>query len=305
MGKFRGIYPVLAIPFHANGEVDSHSLRREIDFVLEQGVDGIVIFGLASEIYKLSETERIEITNIVVSHVNGAVPVIAGTEHTGSEVAAERSYIAQEQGVSGVMVYPPTFVKPDAAGIKEYYAMISERVRIPIMIQDAQAWTQIPLPPDLIADLAKLEHVRYVKIESVPTGPKITKVLEKTNGTIDVFGGYGGMYFVDELERGAIGTLIPVAICDHFIDIHRAFQQGDIQTATELHQLLLPFLVFEMTSLDILIEVQKIMLHRAGIFATDRSRRPHIGLDLQQHKTLSRFLDHYSFALLPNTNKGV
>jgi 2-keto-3-deoxy-L-arabinonate dehydratase len=298
MGKFRGIYPVLAIPFHDNGEVDSHSLRREIDFVLDQGVDGMVIFGLASEIYKLSEKERIEIADIVVAHVNGAVPVIAGTEHTGSEVAAERSYIAQEQGVEGVMVYPPTFVKPDAAGVKEYYTMISDRIRIPVMIQDAQAWTQVPLPPDLIADLAKLEHVRYVKIESVPTGPKMSKVLEKTNGSIDVFGGYGGMYYVDELERGAVGTLIPVAICDQFTAIHRAFQEGDLQAAIDLHQRLLPFLVFEMASLDILIEVQKIMLHRAGIFTTDRSRRPHIGLDPQQHKTLNRFIDHYSFALI-------
>ncbi|MEX1031219.1 MAG: dihydrodipicolinate synthase family protein [Paenibacillaceae bacterium] len=305
MWKFRGIYPVLAIPFYDNGEVDQDSLRREIDFVLEQGVDGLVIFGLASEIYKLSERERITITDVVVSHVNGAVPVIAGTEHTGSEVAVERSYIAEEQGVSGVMVYPPTFVKPDVAGIKEYYFMISDRIRIPIMIQDAQAWTQVPLPADLIADLAALQQVRYVKIETVPTGPKISKVLEKTNGSIDVFGGYGGMYYVDEMERGAVGTLIPVSICDQFVAIHRAFHSGDVDTAIDLHQRLLPFLVFEMTSLDVLIEIQKILLHRAGIFATERSRRPHTGLDLEQRKTLSRFLNHYSFNLLLRTKKGV
>lgn len=298
MHEWKGIFPVLAIPFTDTGEVDPDSLRREIDFVLQQGVDGVVIFGLASEIYKLSEKERIEITDLVVSHVDGTVPVIAGTEHTGSEVAAERSYIAQEQGVSGVMVYPPTFVRPDAAGVIEYYGMISERLRIPIMIQDAQSWTQVPLPAALIAELAKLEQVRYVKIETLPTGPKVTQVLQKTEGSIGVFGGYGGLHYVDELERGALGTLIPSATCDQYVAIHRAYQAGDVQMAIELHQRLLPYIVFQMASLDLLIEVQKILFHRAGIFTTERSRRPHTGLDSKQKETLERFLKQHAFAIL-------
>lgn len=297
--RLQGIYPVLGLPFDDQGVVDTDSLRRELDFVLAQGVDGVVIFGLASEVYKLTDQERIEITDVVVRHVNGAVPVIAGTEHSGYEAAAERSYRAQEQGVDGIMAAPPAFVKPNAAGVQEYYKMISDRLNIPIMIQDAQAWTQVPLPVDLLLELSKLEQVQYVKIETVPTGSKMTSLLSQPDNALTVFGGFGGLYYDDEMERGAVGTLIPSAICDQFVAIHRAFHSGNVSEAIGLHQQLLPFLVFEMTSLDALVEIQKQLFHRVGIFKSTKSRGPHIGLDAGQHHTLSRLLKQYpEFAVL-------
>lgn len=299
MKPFQGVFPVLAIPFLENGQIDEHSLRKEIEFELEQGVDGIVIFGLASEIYKLSEAERHWLIRLTVDHVNGQVPIIAGTEHTGSEVAAERSYQAQELGVSGVMLYPPSFVKPDAAGIKQYYRMVAERLSIPIMIQDAQAWTQVPLSVELLLDLHRsLPAVQYVKVETVPTGPKITNIAERSEGSLHIFGGYGGLYFPDELRRGAIGTLIPAAISDWFLRIHRAFLDGRTNDAEELHAQLLPFLLFEMTTLDALIEIQKRMFVEAGIFKTTITRQPHISLDRHQLETLATLLKKYDFAVL-------
>jgi 4-hydroxy-tetrahydrodipicolinate synthase len=295
----KGVWPVLAIPFLDNGEVDEQSLRREIDFELEQGVDGLVLFGLASETYKLSEQERVQLVEITVSHVRNRVPIIAGTEHTGSEVAAERSYQAQELGISGVMVYPPTFVRPDVAGIVEYYQLISDRIRIPLMVQDAQAWTQVPLPIELLAFLYReVPAVQYVKVETVPTGPKISKLLEAAEGRLGIFGGYGGLHYLDEIERGALGTLIPAGIPDWFIRIHKSFHEGDVDTAERLHGELLPFLLFEMATLDTLIEIQKIMLQRAGIFRTSVVRRPHTPLDSHQRKRLDRWLHDLDFTLL-------
>ncbi len=299
MKEFGGIYPVLAIPFLSNGELDETGLRREMDFELEQGVDGLVIFGLASEVYKLSEQERKRITEITISHVNGSVPVIAGTEHSGFEIAAMRSYEAQELGVSGVMLYPPTFVKPDVFGIQEYYRLVSDAIKIPLIIQDAQAWTQVPLPPELIVKMhQEIPAVKYVKIESIPTGPKISKVLAAQNNSLKVFGGYGGLYYTDEMRRGVVGTLIPSAISDAFVIIHKLFHKGQTEEAEALHQQLLPFLLFEMNTLDTLIEIQKILFNQAGIFKTTYIRKPHIPMDKRQYERLYWLLQKRLFSIL-------
>lgn len=285
--RWSGIFPVLTIPFLDNGELDEASLRREIDFELELGIDGLVIFGLASEVYKLTESERQRIIAITVDQVRGNVPIIAGTEHTGSEAAAERSYQAQELGVSGVMAYPPTFIKPDPAGVQQYYGLIAEKINIPVMIQDAQSWTQVPLPVDILAELnSKHPNIQYVKIESMPSGPKITRLLEKPGCKLAVFGGYGGLYYPDEMQRGAAGTLIPPAIADVFVKIHRLFHNGKHEEAESLHSELLPLLLLGMASLDTLIEVQKLMFVKAGIFTSSRMRQPHVAMDALQQQNL-------------------
>jgi 4-hydroxy-tetrahydrodipicolinate synthase len=278
-------------------------LRREIDFEIEQGVDGLVVFGLASEVYKLSEVERLKIIELIISHVAGLIHVIAGTEHTGSDVAAMRSYQAQELGVSGVMLYPPSFVKPDVMGILEYYQLVSDRIKIPLMIQDAQTWTQVPLSTDLLVQMHRdISAVKYVKIETIPTGPKISKVLEASSGSLKVFGGYGGLYYMDELRRGAVGTLIPSALSDAFVAINHVFQSGKVEEAEALHQQLLPFLLFEMTTLDTLIDVQKILFHHAGIFETPFVRKPHMAMDTQQYKRLNWLLQNQHFSIINKYN---
>jgi len=292
--SIRGIWPVLVMPFLDNGEIDEFSLRKEIDYVIERRADGVVIFGLASEIYKFSDQERRRVIEVVVRHTEGRVPVIAGTEHSGTEKAAERSYEAQELGVSAVMVYPPSFVKPDRDNIIEYYGQIADRVNIPVMIQDAQSWTQVPLPVDLLLEINRMfPVVNHVKIETLPTGPKISRVLEASAGQIGVMAGYGGLHYFEEMLRGAEGTLIPPAICEWFVEMDRSYRAGNANEAFQLYSRYLPFLLFEMGSLDMLMEIQKILFQKAGIFKTAVMRKPHTPMDNiqygQLHELAKRF----------------
>ncbi len=107
-----GVLSVLSTPFTKDGQLDRPAIKRLVEHNLEQGVHGIVCFGLASEVYKLADRERSDLLQIVVETVDGAVPVVAGTEHNGTEAAVQRSVDAQELGADALMMYPPTFVKP-------------------------------------------------------------------------------------------------------------------------------------------------------------------------------------------------
>ena len=83
--------------------------------------------------------------------MNSRVPVIVGTEHSGTLAAVARSIEAEKLGVSALMLYPPTFIKPDEANVLSYFKAVGSAVKIPIIIQDAPAWTGVPLPVSLLS----------------------------------------------------------------------------------------------------------------------------------------------------------
>lgn len=295
---FEGIFPVLAIPFDEKGRFDEESLRRLVEFQIQCKVQGMVIFGLASEVYKLSEEERKTILRVVVDQVSGRVPIIAGAEHTGTEAAVQRSKSMEDLGANGLMLTPPTLIKPDAEGIFEYYKAVSEGVNIPIMIQDAPTWTGIILPPPLLVRMVKeLERVKYVKVEAPPTGLKISRIIQLGGDSVKVFGGYGGMYFLEELRRGICGSLPGCAFPEIFVRIYNLFKKGHDKEAETLFNTYLPLLVFQLSSLDVLIEVQKVILQKGGIFRSSYVRKPAVSIDDMTRRELDKFLDILSLAI--------
>ncbi len=287
--ELQGILSVLCTPFHEDGSIDEASLVRLVEHNLAWGVDAIVCFGLAGEIYKLTDLDRHKILAAVVHAVDGAVPVIAGTEHTGTEGAVARSRGAQEAGAAAVMVYPPTFVKPNRDQVIEYYQAISEAIEIPIVIQDAPAWTGVPLPVELLITVARhAPQVRYVKVEAPPTSPKIAALNE---AQILPLGGYGALHLAEELTHGIRGTMPACAYPGFFKELWRAHEAGDRDTVWSLFTRILPLTSFQMGSLDLLVAVQKILLSRIGVLSSARLRRPAVSINQAQLEWLDLLLE--------------
>ncbi len=208
-----------------------------------------------------------------------------------------RSREAQEFGATAVMLYPPSFVKPDAAGIIDYYQSVSGAIGIPIIVQDAQAWTGVPLPVSLLLEIAShAPGVKYVKAETVPTGPRITQILEQGHGTLAVLGGLGGIHYYDEVRRGIVGTFIGCGVTDVFRHTADHIRRGDMAGAAESFYRYLPLLVFALTTLDSFNEIKKRLLERAGVFRTSRMRRPHVPLDARQLQYLEELLQQLPLA---------
>src|SRR5688500_13355191 len=108
-GTMRGVYPILLTPFDEASRIDEESLRRLVEFDVQAGVHGLCV-ALGSEVFKLSEAERVQATRIVVDQVRGRVPVVINTGAAGTDLAVLYSTTAEEHGADALMVMPPSFM---------------------------------------------------------------------------------------------------------------------------------------------------------------------------------------------------
>ena len=279
MESLRGIVPIVVTTFHEDGSLDMESQRRLIRHLLDQGVHGLALFGNASEGYALTHSEREELLAITLKEVKGRVPVIASTGHNGTHAAVELSRAAEKAGADALMVLPPFYVKPDGQGIYDYFAAISQAVRIPIMVQDAPLMTQVPMPAGLLARMSnELEHVRYVKVEAPPTAPKITELLQMAKGNVTLFGGLNGNFLIEELDRGAVGTMPGSDLCAPFGRVWNAYQGGDRARARMEFQKMLPLIRYEIQP-GLGVSVMKLNLKARGIISCAAVRPPTKAVD--------------------------
>lgn len=285
--RFRGVYSVLATPFKEDGTIDVEGLRRVVEHQIASGVAGVVCFGLASEVYKLDDREREIIIHAVVEQVAGRVAVVAGAEHTGTEVAAARCAAVRDAGATAAMLFPPSLVKPDRDGVIRYYEAAAA-ASLPIVVQDAPAWTGVPLPVDLLCEVVQaVPEVVAVKVEAPPTPPKIGALL---SAGLECLGGYGTLYLLEELDRGVLATMPGCAFPAAHVAMLRLFDEGSRDEAAALFNQLLPLTVFAMSSLDVFVALQKRLLHESGLIESQRMRSPSTLPDHGQYDYMSMLI---------------
>ena len=294
MKDFEGIFPIVNTPFKEDGSIDLESQRRVVRFLLDCGAHGLALFGNASEGYTLTETERTELMKLIIRDVEGRVPVIVSTGHTGTDAAVALSREAESAGADGVMVLPPYLLRPDAEGIFEYYRAISDGIDIAIQVQDAPLMTQVAMGPSLLARMGReLEHVKYAKIEAPPTAPKVSEVLALAGKSLTLFGGLNGHFLIEELGRGARGTMPGSDLTDVFVRIWNLYEEGRVTEARTEFNRYLPLIRFELQP-GLGVSVMKHNLHAGGVISSTRVRHPTRSIDAvsrQELEELRRDLD--------------
>src|SRR5438876_12402947 len=149
--RMEGVYPILSMPFTNSRQVEVESLEREVEYLIEAGVDGLGL-GLATEIPKLSEAERDLALQTVVRQARGRVRIVMKSDALGTDLAIHYSRRAAELGADALMVMPPA--GSSGAETKAYFHEIARAVSLPIFLQDVAA---APVAPALAAQIAR-EH---------------------------------------------------------------------------------------------------------------------------------------------------
>jgi 2-keto-3-deoxy-L-arabinonate dehydratase len=279
MVDLHGIIPILTTAFRENGDLDLYSQEKLLVFLLEAGVHGIALFGTASEGYTLSHEERRSIFELARRVVDGKVPLIVSTGQTGTRLAVEQSYAAQQDGADGLMIVPPHYLKPNGNGVRVYYEAIANAVNIPIMVQDAPAMTGVNMPASLLAELCvNTTTIRYIKIEAPPTAPKISAFVGQVGASGYAFGGLNGQFLLEELGRGAVGTMPGSDLSDKFVEIWNLYQSGDKDGARKLFSVCLPLLRYELQP-ALGVATMKYNLVRRKLFRSATVRHPTLTLD--------------------------
>jgi len=277
--KLEGVYPILLTTFREDGSLDIESQRRLVHHLLDQGAHGLGLFGNASEGYALSSAERRQLLEIVTHEVKGQVPLVASSGHTGTQVAVELSQAFEDLGADALMVLPPYYLKTDAAGLLHYYGEIAESVRIPVMVQDAPQLTGVAMPPPLLARMAReIPGVRYVKVEAAPTSPKFSAVAKEADGTLTLFGGLNGNFFLEELARGSRGVMPGSDMIALFVRVWDCWRSGQREEAWDRFTQMLPLIRFELQP-GLGVSAMKHNLEAAGVIASAQVRHPAAMLD--------------------------
>ncbi|MEL0325144.1 MAG: dihydrodipicolinate synthase family protein, partial [Rhodospirillales bacterium] len=179
--RYSGVWPVAPTPFHENGSLDLDGMKRVIDCMIDQKVDGICILANFSEQFLLSDDERATLTRLCLEHASGRVPIIVTASHFSTGVVEARAREAAAMGAAMLMLMPPyhgALLRADEEGIIEHFARASDAGNIPIMVQDAPI-SGVNLSVSLMVRMAReIEQVKLFKIETPGTAAKLRALIE-------------------------------------------------------------------------------------------------------------------------------
>jgi 4-hydroxy-tetrahydrodipicolinate synthase len=294
MIQWSGIFHIMATPFTDGGDLDAPGLARLVECALATGVTGLTVLGIAGEAHRLTDEERRRVVETVVKEARGRMPVVAGVSASGTHLAQAFTRMAQEHGAAALMVAPPSGLK-NLDAVAEYYLAVAAAATVPIVLQDEPVTTQVTMPPAFMARLcADIPAIEGVKLEEAPTLPKITRLRELLARPVAIFGGLGGVYFFEELSRGADGAMTGFPYPEALKAIRDHFVSGWRDQARALFYRWLPLIRYESqpgSTPGTAIGIRKEILRRRGWIACARVRPPAPALDRGTLEELAEILD--------------
>lgn len=271
--ELRGVLPVAATPFTANGDIDYGAVKDEVDWLFEQGVDGLVM-GMVSEALRLSSEERDELATVLCSAADGRGAVVTSVGAESLHTALRHTLAARDAGATAVMAIPPVATAVDSDELMRYYTGLIEAVDIPVVVQDASGYLGRPLPIELQARLhATFGNRARFKPEAQPIGPRLSALRDATNATAKIYEGTGGLALVDSYRRGITGTMPGPDVCWALVALWAALEAGDQARVDALNGPLCAIVSIQ-TSLDAFVSIQKHLLFKQGVLPQTYARGP-------------------------------
>lgn len=289
MAMLSGVLPILPTIFTGSGAIDEAGTRRVIEYIIAAGARGIVFPGLASEYETLSRDERLHMTRSIGEWIGARVPFIVGASATATNDAVAFAAAGAQVGAAAAMILTPKVFADDLAGMRDFFRAVHSGSGIDIMLQNAPAPMGIGLPLEKVAELARdVDGIRYVKEEAPPSGQRITQLTGLAGDSLlAVFGGAGARYVIDELTRGAKGTMPACEITELHVAMVDRFCRGDEAGARDLFERTLPLLNMQAI---FRWRLTKAVLQRRGLIESAFVRAPGPELDRYDRLELDALL---------------
>src|SRR6476659_10547966 len=272
---FEGVYSILPTAFTDAGDVDPDSQRRVVDLFINKGANGLTALGVTGEVARLEEHERATILELVVKQADGRVPIVAGTSADGTRTCISYSRQAKQIGAAAVMVSPPRMPKLNSAAVVNHYKALADAVDLPIVVQDYPPITGFAMERARLARIAKeIPSARTIKLEYPPTPFKTARILEAAAGTpVQIFGGLGGVFLLEELIAGATGAMTGFAFPEILVRIMEHWNAGERDAAADVFYRAVPLMRFEFQE-GIGMAIRKDVLRRRGVIESAYTRPP-------------------------------
>jgi 4-hydroxy-tetrahydrodipicolinate synthase len=185
---FHGSMVALVTPMNDDGSLDVPALRKLIDFHIECGTDAIVSVGTTGESPTLNMEEHGEVIRLTVEHVNGRIPVIAGTGANSTSEAIELTRFAEKVGADACLLVTPYYNKPTQEGLYLHHLAVAEAVRLPQILYNVPGRTACDMLPDTVERLSAVSNIVGIK-EATGSLDRAREIIRRCGKAIDVYSG--------------------------------------------------------------------------------------------------------------------
>ncbi|MGZ4293148.1 MAG: dihydrodipicolinate synthase family protein [Solirubrobacteraceae bacterium] len=287
--RFPGIIPAVITPFTVADTIDVDALQANVDDMLRAGVHGLVATGTMGESASLELEERRTVIEAISEVVAGRVPLLAGIAAPTARVATRYALAARESGATALMMLPPLNYSGDFREISGYFQAVGELADLPIMAYNNPSASGVELSVQTIARLGnEIEPVVAIKECSGETR-NIAAIIGVTADDFEVVVG-GDDFALEGFCAGATGWVSGVAnvIPGDCVRLYDACRAGDLATARELYQRMLP-----LARLDFdpkLVQYFKGAMDHVGLHG-GRCREPRLPLTAAEQEVLAGAVD--------------
>ena len=237
---FEGTAVAMVTPFHEDGSIDEEGYRQNINWLIDNDVDGLVAAGTTGESATLSHEEHRKVLDIMIDEVDGRVTTIAGTGSNATSEAFDLTKYADDAGADMALLITPYYNKPQQHGVIEHYTQIANSVDIDLIAYNVPSRTSLDMAPQTIVELAKVDNIAALKEASsdVDKASKTMKLLrdEGLEDEIVILSGSDELT-LPLMSIGARGVISASANIDPrtMVQMVNNILDGNYDKAMELH----------------------------------------------------------------------
>jgi 4-hydroxy-tetrahydrodipicolinate synthase len=294
-----GVCPVVETPFHRSGDSDPESLATLVDRLAAAGVASVMYAGLASEMHKLADRERDELTELVIErgHSHG-MTVVASVSDATPCAAARRAEHYAAGGADFINVLPPAIGGTRAASSLAHVAAVLSAIgTTPATLQLVPALISAGLDAGAVAQLARsAPNLVQVKVETRSPGVFIAEIRDAAP-RLTCLVGSAGVGLPDAVRQGAAGVQPGCSAAELYLKFWRLWSDGDAEGADALHGRMHPYLSYWMQDVELIVAAEKRVSFLRGLIPTDVCRAPARTLTSEELAMVDRFLVEFGAEL--------
>ncbi|HWV33189.1 MAG TPA: dihydrodipicolinate synthase family protein [Dyadobacter sp.] len=269
-----GVVPIIPTPFTEDEEIDEAALRDLIDFAVASGIEAVCLPAYASEFYKLTDDEKLQVVRIAVSQAAGRVKIVAQSNHPSLKQAIRLAQANVAAGADVVSLAVPRIFSMPEDSLRAYLSGFLESVPdTPVLIQDFNPGGS-SISVGFIRELMESHpNFKYLKLEEPLCAPKFERIINETGGKIGLFEGWGGLYMLELIPLGIRGVMPGLAVSDILQKVFTLRNQGAHQKAFDLFEKVMPQIFFSLQNMELFHYAEKELLMARGILKNSIARK--------------------------------
>jgi dihydrodipicolinate synthase/N-acetylneuraminate lyase len=269
-----GVVPIIPTPFTANEEIDEPALKNLVEFAISKGIQAACLPAYASEFYKLTDDEKLQVVSTAVKQSAGRMQIVAQCNHPSLKTAIKLALANEAAGANVISIaVPRIFSLPDDA-LHEYLSGFLQAVpNTPVLIQDFNpggASISVGFIKTLMEENA---NFKYLKLEEPLCSPKFEAIIKATNGKIGLLEGWGGLYMLELIPIGIVGVMPGLGVSDILQKVFDLRKTGEHDKAFSIFEKVMPQIFFSLQNMELFHYVEKELLMARGVLKNSVVRK--------------------------------